>query len=135
MVSEGRHGKRAAGRCTGLERLPDGVTDEFLHSLFHGPRAKRLVNAAPDEKFKRDIRDGKVETLLPEAVKLLGNGEPANFPLRVRGKRLEDDFFIEASDQFRAEEPVKFGDNRPFQCCERVGRRSCCEPMLLVHTT
>ena len=124
MVSEGRDGERAAGRRTGLERLPDGITNEFLHGLLHGARAKRLVNAAPDEKFKRGIRDGKVEALLPEAVKLLGNGEPANFPLRVRGKRLEDDFFVEASDQFRAEKPVKFGDDRPFQCSERQPGRA-----------
>jgi hypothetical protein len=82
------------------------------------------VNAPPHQKFKRDIRDGKVEALLPEAVKLLGNGEPANFPLRVRGKRLEDDFFIEASDQFRAKKPVKFGENRPFQRCERQPGRA-----------
>jgi hypothetical protein len=42
------------------------------------------VYAAPDEKFKCGIRDGKVEALLPETVKLLGNDKPANFPLRVR---------------------------------------------------
>jgi hypothetical protein len=36
MVSDGRNDERAAGRHIGLERLPDGVTDEFLHSLFIG---------------------------------------------------------------------------------------------------
>jgi hypothetical protein len=34
MVGEGSHGKRAAGRCIGLERLTDRITDEFLHCLF-----------------------------------------------------------------------------------------------------
>ncbi len=57
-----------------------------------GPRSECFVNAPPHQKFKRDIRNGKVEALLPEAVKLFGNYESANFPLRVRGKRFEDDF-------------------------------------------
>ena len=118
MVSDGRNDERAAGRRIGLERLTDRITDELLHGLLHGARAKRLVNAPSHQKFKRDVRDGKVEALLPETVKLLGNDKPANFPLRVRGKRLEDDFFIEASDEFRSKKFVKFGENRPFQRSE-----------------
>ena len=103
MVSDGRNDECAAGRRIGLERLTDRITDELLHGLLHGARAKRLVNAPSNQKFKRDVRDGKVEALLPESVKLLGNDKPANFPLCVQRKRLEDDFFIEASDQFRRE--------------------------------
>ena len=80
------------------------------------PRLTRNSNAASET--------GKVEALLLEAVKFLGNDKPANFPLRVRGKRLEDDFFIEASDQFRSEKFVEFGNDGPLQRREMPMRPS-----------
>jgi hypothetical protein len=82
------------------------------------------VNAPPHQKFKRGIRDGTVEALLPEAVKLLGNDKLANFPSRGRRERLEDNFLIEASDQFRAERFVKFENNGPLQRRERQPGRA-----------
>jgi hypothetical protein len=60
MVSDGRNDEGTAGRRIGLERLTDRITDELLHGLLHGARAKRLVNAPSHQKFKRDVRDGKV---------------------------------------------------------------------------
>ncbi|MCK9589715.1 MAG: hypothetical protein M0Q93_10205 [Terrimicrobiaceae bacterium] len=59
----------------------------------------------PHEKFKGGIGNGEVETLLAEAGQFLGNGETADFAPGVRGKRLEDDFFVEVPDEFRAEKP------------------------------
>jgi hypothetical protein len=61
---------------------------------------------------------------LLEAVKLLGNDKPANFPLRVRWKRLEDDFLIEAPDQLWSEKFVEFGNDRPLECRERESGRT-----------
>ena len=94
MVSEGRNGKHAAGRCTGLECLQDGIADQFLHGLFHGPRSECFVNAPA---FKNSNATSEMEGSKPCCRR-----RPSNFSLSVRGKRLEDDFFIEAPDQFRA---------------------------------
>ncbi len=43
-----------------------------VNSLFHGARSECFVNGPPHQKFKRDVRNEKVEALLPEAVQLLG---------------------------------------------------------------
>ena len=52
VVGQRRHGKRAAGLCTGFERLRDGIADEFLHCLFHGTCSECLVNTAPDKELE-----------------------------------------------------------------------------------
>ncbi len=54
-----------------------------------------------------------------KTVEFLGNGEFADFPLCIRRKRFENNLFVKAPDEFRAEKPVKFGDNRPFERGER----------------
>ena len=99
VVGQRRHGKGAAGRCIGFERLRDGIADEFLDRLFHGARAKRLVNSAPDKELKSLFGDRQIKTLLSKSGEFLGNGKPANFTLRFRRKRFEDDFLVEASDR------------------------------------
>ena len=52
VVGQRRHGKGAAGLCTGFERLRDGIADEFLHCLFHGTCSECLVNTAPDKELE-----------------------------------------------------------------------------------
>jgi hypothetical protein len=51
-------------------------------------------------------------------------GEPGNFPLRVRAQRSEDNFLVEASDEFRAEEFAEFGRHGPLQRGERKPSRA-----------
>ena len=114
----------------------DRFADELLDRLLQGPRAERLVNATPDEK--RIVGDRQIETALSKPRQFLDYGEPGDFALSVRGKRLEDDKLVKAPDEFRAEEHVQFRNDRPLSSVvngSRVGRRSCREPMLLVHTT
>lgn len=113
------NGELTVGPVPGFEGVPDGIADKFLNGSFHGPSAKRLVNASSDKKFNGFLRNSAIKTLLPEAFQFLENGEPSDFPLCIRGKRFENDFLVKASDGFRAEKSMKFGDNHPFQSRNR----------------
>jgi hypothetical protein len=70
---------------------------------------------APDEELERLVGHRETETALAESGELFGYGEPGDLALRIRGKRFEDDFLVEASDEFWAEEFVQFGDHSPLQ--------------------
>ena len=115
MVGQRRHGKGAAGLCTGFERLGDGIADEFLDCLFHGTCSECLVNTAPDKELECLLWDPKIKALLSKPGEFLENGELANLALRVWRKRFEDDLFVKAPDEFRSEEFVQFGNHRAFQ--------------------
>ncbi len=86
VVSQRRHGKGAAGLCTGFERLRDGIADEFLHCLFHGTCSERLVNTAPDKELECLLGDRKIETLLSKSGEFLGNGEAGQFRVACPAK-------------------------------------------------
>jgi len=124
LVGARRHGEDAIGRRIGFECLSDGIADEFLHRAFHWACAEHLVDASPYEEFKCGFRNGEFKSLLAEAVDFVGNGKLADFPLRVWGKRFEDNLLIEASDEFGAEEGVEFCEDGAFECGEGQASRA-----------
>jgi hypothetical protein len=78
-VVQRRNGECSRRRPASFERFAYGVSDEFLNRLFHGPRAKRLLNAAPNQELKGRFGDSQVEAALLEPIQLLRNGKAANF--------------------------------------------------------
>ena len=73
----------------------------FCPRLFHRARPKRPVNSAPDQEFKRLVRNRKIETALPEPGELIGYRKPRDFALSVRAKRSENDLLVEAPDELQ----------------------------------
>lgn len=61
------------------------------------------MNAAPHEKFKGGFGNGEVNALCPEKGEFFRYGKLADFALGVGGKRLENNFLAEPSDEFRLE--------------------------------
>jgi hypothetical protein len=55
-----------------------------LNRLFHGPSAKRLLNAAPKQELESRFGDGQVEAVIAQSVEVLANGKVANFTLSFR---------------------------------------------------
>jgi hypothetical protein len=73
------------------------------------------VNPAPDEEFKSIIGNREIETALAEPGEFFGNGQSGYLALRVRAKRSEHDFLVEAPDQLRSEKPMQLGNYRSLQ--------------------
>lgn len=98
--------------------------------------SKGLVHTTSHQKLEYFLRNGEIKTLLSEAIQFLGNDKTTDFPLGIRGKRFEHDFLVEASDEFRTEHPVEFRESSRSSVANgrRVGRKSCCEPILLMQT-
>jgi hypothetical protein len=86
--------------------VADRVADEFLHRLLQGLRAKRLVNPTAEEKFECPGGNREIETAFTEPGEFFGYNKQRNFAMSIWRKRLEDEFLIEASDQFRAKEKI-----------------------------
>ena len=122
LVGARRHGEDAIGRRIGFECLSDGIADEFLHRAFHWACAEHLVDASPYEEFKCGFRNGEFKSLLAEAVNFVGNGKLADFPLRVWGKRFEDNLLVQAPEEFRAGNAVELRQDCPPQRGEREPR-------------
>ena len=82
-VVQRRDGECSRRQRASFERFAYGVSDEFLNRHFHGPRAKRLLNAAPNQEFKGRFGDSEIEAALLEPLQFLRNGKAANFTLYV----------------------------------------------------
>lgn len=108
----------------GFDRVADGVADEFLNRLFQPTGTEFLVDSTPNQQFKSVLGDREVESSFTDSSEFLGNGDPGDFPLGVGRERLENDFLVEATDEFRAKNAMKLGEDRAFQCREGEASRT-----------
>ena len=94
------------------------------------------MNAASDEELKRVVGNREIATALAQPGQFFGYCKSDDLALSVRGNRFEDDLLVEASDKLRAEELWSSESTARSNVVNgsRVGRKSCCEAMLLVQT-
>lgn len=101
--------------CGRFDRLPDGITEEFLDGLFHGAGTESFVDATPEEKLECFFGNSQIESLLAKSGEFLVNRKSANLSLGIWTQRFENNLLVESSDQLGSEKSVEFRKDGSFQ--------------------